>query len=37
MTQSPKLILTAAWSLSVLHVVTVLPKGLEFNAGYYIT
>jgi hypothetical protein len=36
MIQSPKLMPTVAWNPSGSQVLTALPRGLEFNAGYYV-
>jgi histone-lysine N-methyltransferase SETMAR len=36
MIQSPKLMTIVVWNPSGLHLVSALPKGLKFNAGYYI-
>jgi hypothetical protein len=35
-TESLKLMLAVTWNRSGFHVVITLPKGLKFNAGYYI-
>jgi histone-lysine N-methyltransferase SETMAR len=37
MIQSPKIMVTVAWNTSGFHVLAALPKGIKFNARYYIT